>query len=254
MAISVIIGTYNSSKHLRKVIDQVKDYDEVIVCDTGSNDDTVSIAREEGCALVVADSEEGEEFNVHTKALRSAKNDWILYLHGDELATQELREYLYKFTENPGEIHGLFIPQRHFLMHKEDTNYYPDFQLRFFHREGTAWNEGRDSLPSVYGRTGRIPANKKKLAIINIPGSINDKIGNLEENIGCSVTEGRNVPLVEIFGTTVGVFLKEYVMKGKLKYGTTGYIDSVNKAMKEYFRLAKLHENFCKDRIIRKFK
>ena len=42
--ISVVINTYNAEKHLRKVLDSLKDFDEVLICDMESTDSTLSIA------------------------------------------------------------------------------------------------------------------------------------------------------------------------------------------------------------------
>lgn len=43
--ISVVINTYNAEKHLQRVLDSVKAFDEVLVCDMESTDDTISIAQ-----------------------------------------------------------------------------------------------------------------------------------------------------------------------------------------------------------------
>lgn len=45
MGVSVVISTYNSSKNLQKTLDSVKCFDEIIVCDMESTDNTVEIAR-----------------------------------------------------------------------------------------------------------------------------------------------------------------------------------------------------------------
>ena len=50
--ISVVINTYNARQHLRQVLESVKDFDEVVVCDMESTDDTCDIAREYGCRIV----------------------------------------------------------------------------------------------------------------------------------------------------------------------------------------------------------
>ena len=50
--ISVVINTYNARQHLQKVLESVKGFDEVVVCDMESTDDTVAIAREYGCKVV----------------------------------------------------------------------------------------------------------------------------------------------------------------------------------------------------------
>lgn len=52
MKISVIINTCNASKHLQEVINSVKGFDEVLVCDMESTDNTVEIALENGCRVV----------------------------------------------------------------------------------------------------------------------------------------------------------------------------------------------------------
>ena len=253
MAISVLIGTYNSAQYLRKVLEYVKDYDEVLVYDMGSTDESVNIAREAGCRVIHTGIDTADSSHSHNDAIRSANNEWILFLRPYELAPRDLKDYLYDFIGHADGINGLFIPRRKYIMDKADYNAYPDFHLRFFHRDGTIWTEGRNELPSVCGRTGRIPAQKKNLAIIHIPTSVNDRIGNLEDNFG-QFAEKKRVSLMQILKATAGTFLTEFVIKGKFRHGTAGYIDSVNASMKEYFILAKSHEKFVMDEIYDRLK
>ncbi|MDE5585053.1 MAG: glycosyltransferase [Muribaculaceae bacterium] len=254
MAITVLIGTFNSAKYIRKAIDCVRDYDEILIYDKGSTDDTVEIARQEGCKVIYTDGDDTDGYSAHNHAINKAKNEWILFLRPDELAPRELKKYLDEFIKNPGDTHGLFIPRRNFLMNKEDTNHYPDFQLRFFLRGGTIWNDDEAELPSVYGRTDRIPAHYRKFAIIRLPGSINDSIGHLEYSCQTQLDDPRKIPLMEILSTTMGTFMREYILKGKFKYGTIGYIDAVNTTMKQYFSLAKRHEKYAMEEINEKLK
>lgn len=254
MAITVIIGTYNSAKYIHKAIELVKDYDEVLVFDKGSTDNTVEIAQEKGVGVIHATTDDSEGASAHNHAIRQAKNDWILFLRPGELAPHELKSHLEEFLKDPRDTHGLFIPRRNFLMNKEDFNNYPDFQLRFFHRGGTVWNDDEAELPSVYGRTDRLPAHNRKLALIHLPSSINDAIGHLEYFAYEADTYPRKVSLMEILTTTMGTFMKEYLLKGKFRYGTIGYIDAVNTTMKDYFILAKRHEKHVMKEINEKLK
>ena len=50
--ISVVINTYNAEKHLQAVIDAVKGFDEVLICDMESIDSTLEIAQKNGCRIV----------------------------------------------------------------------------------------------------------------------------------------------------------------------------------------------------------
>lgn len=254
MAITVIIGTYNSARYLRKALQAVSDYDEVLVFDKGSTDETVRIATDEGYEVIHTGAPEPGGEQAHNNAIQRARNEWILFLRPGELAPRELKKALDDFIKDPRDTHGLFIPRRNYLMNKEDLNNYPDFQLRFFHRGGTVWNDDEAEIPSVYGRTDRLPAHNRKLALIHIPGSINETVGNLELHCPDADTPPRKVPLMEILTTTIATFMKEYVLKGKFRYGTIGYVDAVNTTMKDYFSLARCHEKHVMKEINEKLK
>lgn len=50
--ISVVVNTYNAEQHLKKVLESVKDFDEIVICDMESTDHTLDIAKEYGCKIV----------------------------------------------------------------------------------------------------------------------------------------------------------------------------------------------------------
>ena len=49
--ISVVINTYNAEKHLQQVLDSVKGFDEVLICDMQSTDSTLAIAKQNDCRI-----------------------------------------------------------------------------------------------------------------------------------------------------------------------------------------------------------
>lgn len=79
--ISVLIRTYNSEKTLENVIKGIglKANDELIIVDSGSNDNTISIAKSYGAVIRIAPP----PFN-YSKSLnigfRTAENPWVLVL------------------------------------------------------------------------------------------------------------------------------------------------------------------------------
>ena len=50
--ISVVINTYNAERDLAQVLEAVKNFDEVLICDMESTDKTLDIARKYGCRIV----------------------------------------------------------------------------------------------------------------------------------------------------------------------------------------------------------
>lgn len=85
MGISVVINTYNEAKNLQECLDSVKGFDEIVVCDMESTDETVEIARRNGCKTIIFPK------GSHTiceparnTAIQSASNPWVLVLDADE--------------------------------------------------------------------------------------------------------------------------------------------------------------------------
>ena len=56
--ISVVINTYNAEEKLTQVLDTVKDFDEIVICDMESTDSTLDIARKYNCKIVTFPKEE----------------------------------------------------------------------------------------------------------------------------------------------------------------------------------------------------
>ena len=130
--ISVVINTYNAEQHLAAVLESVKDFDEVLICDMESTDTTLDIARQYGCRIITF---ERKQYNIvepaREYAIHEAKHEWVLVVDADELVTPELKDYLYQHIENHG-ADGLFIPRKNYFMGRFLHCHYPDHILRFF--------------------------------------------------------------------------------------------------------------------------
>ena len=76
--ISVVINTYNAEQHLAAVLESVKDFDEVLICDMESTDTTLDIARQYGCRIITF---ERKQYNIvepaREYAIHEAKHEWV---------------------------------------------------------------------------------------------------------------------------------------------------------------------------------
>lgn len=152
--ISVVINTYNASQHLEKVLQSVRDFDEIVVCDMESTDDTREIAARYGCKIVTfpkANHKSAEP--ARTFAIQSASSEWVLVVDADELVTPELRRVLYKVVKAPDGPAGYYIPRQNMFLGMFVRDFHFDYQLRFFIREGTEWPL-RPHLPEGPGPGG----------------------------------------------------------------------------------------------------
>jgi glycosyltransferase involved in cell wall biosynthesis len=147
---SVGILTFNSAPTLRRALESVGEFDDIVVCDGGSTDSTLDIAREFGASVIL----QGGEFKhqdgrlkdfagVRNQMLAAAKHDWFLYIDSDETASPGLVEDIRKITQKntaTGEPLVYKIPYG-ILMDGKEIKYsssFPGYQTRFFNKQSGA--------------------------------------------------------------------------------------------------------------------
>jgi glycosyltransferase, group 2 family protein len=252
MSISVIINTYNSARHLEKVIDSVKDFDEIIVCDMESTDDTVDIARRKGAHVITFPKgnhtccEPARNF-----AIEHASSDWVFVVDADELVPHALRRYLYRYTTGKNPADGLYIPRRNYILDRFRSAKYPDYQMRFFRADVVEWPPYVHSNPKIDGTVSKIPSNKRELALIHIPHSIDVQIRRLDAYTTAEVEKDpdRKISLLGLTLKPLGQFLSSYVLKGGFRYGIPGFIAASHDAVYLFYREAKIYESQVKSKM-----
>ena len=244
--ISVVINTYNAEKHLEKVLISAKDFDEIVICDMESTDDTVRIAQKYGCKIVsfpkkdYVSAEPARNF-----AIQSATHPWVLVIDADEIVTNELREYLYTRIKDGNCPAGLYIPRKNYIMNRFLKNSYPDSQLRFFKKEGADWPPFVHTFPKVDGETEKIPASRMELALIHISDTIYDQLFKLNQYTENEIIKraGQKVSVLKMFAKCTLRFLKNYILRGGFCLGTTGLVQAINSTNYKFYTLAKIWEN-----------
>ena len=244
--ISVVINTYNAAKYLGEVIDSVKDFDEVLVCDMESTDATVSIAQARGCRVVTIPKgqlsivEPVRDFSIH-----QAAHPWVLVVDADELVTPSLRDYLYRHIEGAEPADGVMIPRKNRLMGRFMHGYYPDYNLRFFRKDVTTWPAHIHAQPQVKGSIDRIPRRAKHLAIDHLDDrSMQERIAkiNLYTDYDVQKRLNRHYSVMAFFYRPLLRFLKSYVLKGGFRDGVPGLIFAWLEAVQQFAILAKHYE------------
>ena len=246
MKISVIINTYNAEKHLREVLESVKGFDEIIVCDMESTDRTLKIAQEYSCRIITFPKgsynivEPARDF-----AIQHASYPWILVVDADEIVTQELKEYLYKQIELPDCPAGIYIPRKNYFMGKFMHCHYPDHILRFFKKEKTIWPPIIHISPVVQGRLYHIPPRHKELAFIHLA---NDNVADIVRKTNQYTHNELEKKKNKKYGAIAFLyrpffrFFKAYILKGGIRDGKAGFIKACLEGYYQFVMLAKIAE------------
>jgi len=124
--LSVCMIVKDAQGTLYRCLDSVKPIaDEIIICDTGSTDHTIEIAREYTDHVYEIPWE--DDFSVaRNRSIEKASGDWILWLDADEhlVGAEQLAKYLRDNMYN-----GYVIRQHH---HAVDADFKPDVPVRLF--------------------------------------------------------------------------------------------------------------------------
>ena len=248
--ISVVINTYNASEHLEKVLLAVKDFDEVVVCDMESTDDTRAIAERHGCRIVTfpkADHKSAEP--ARTFAIQSATNKWVLVVDADEIVTPELRDVLYKKIEATDGPAGFYIPRKNMFMHMFVRDFHYDYQLRFFIREGTVWPPYVHTFPSVQGRVEKLKAGKNACLLHLMDETMHEYMDKMNQYTDNEVEKKRDrgYGLGALLWRPGWRFFKKYVMDGGFRMGTRGLIRAMMAAVYQFVLIAKIMEQRYRD-------
>jgi glycosyltransferase involved in cell wall biosynthesis len=116
----------NAQGTLYRCLDSIRPIaDEIIICDTGSTDHTVAIAREY-TDQVHSIPWEDDFAAARNRSIEHASGDWILWLDADEylLGAENLAKYL-----RDNMYQGYVIRQHH---HALDAQFKPDVPVRLF--------------------------------------------------------------------------------------------------------------------------
>ena len=245
--ISVIINTYNAEQHLHKVLDSVKDFDEVVVCDMESTDHTLDIAKEYGCKIVTFPKENHTCCEpARTFAIQSASSKWAFVVDADEIVTPELRKELYQIIKNPDCAAGYYIPRQNMFMSMFVRDFHYDYQLRFLLREGTEWPPYIHSLPKVSGRVEKLKARKEARLLHLMDETMHEYIDKMNVYTD-NETNKKQYGTMALFWRPVWRFFKSYVMDGSFRMGTRGLIRSLMAAQYQFILVSKIIEKRYRD-------
>lgn len=136
--LAVLILTFNEEKNITDCMNSVKFADEIILVDSGSEDNTKNIAESLG-AKVVFHKMTGFA-DQRNFALEQTCAEWVLYLDADERITSEAGNEIREIV-NGGKPYGYQIKRMNIVFGKmlKYGGHAPDYSLRLYPRTAIRW-------------------------------------------------------------------------------------------------------------------
>ena len=140
LPISVVIITLNEESNIKRCLDSVRLFDEIIIVDSGSTDQTIDIAEKHGAKVI---RHEWLGFGPQKQyAVNQASHDWVLSLDADEYLSSDLIEDVQNARlDDPSSAFA--INRRSFFLGKEVkySGWSPDWVIRLFNRNNACFTD-----------------------------------------------------------------------------------------------------------------
>jgi glycosyltransferase involved in cell wall biosynthesis len=241
--VSVAIVARNESARIGACLDSVAWADEVIVLDSGSEDDTREICRARG-AKVLEQSWEGYSAQKNFAA-GEARHPWILSLDADEVVSAPLRERILAVLAADGPADGYRLPRKNIFFGKwlRHGDHWPDHQIRLF-RKGRGRFNGKPVHESVEvdGVVAELTEPLEHYSYDNIEDFFARQLRYAALAAGELHSKGRSPGAGDFLFRPLWRFMKGYVLKSGWRDGREGFIASAGYAYYVFMRTAFLWE------------
>lgn len=239
--LSVIIIAKNESANIRDCIASVCWADEIVLVDSGSTDDTVSIARAMGAK--VYEHTDWPGFGPQkNRALDYATNEWVLSVDSDERVTPQLQAEIASVLQNPQadgyEISRLSSFCGRFMHH---SGWSPDYVLRLFRRDKGRFSDAlvHESV-QLQGSVAQLKQNLLHYSYLDFDDVLN-KLNNYSGAAAVMLDRrGKQGGLRQAIIHGLWAFFRTYILRAGFLDGREGFMLAVMNAENSYYRYIKL--------------
>ena len=240
--ISVAIITKNEERNIKEALESVRDFDDIIVVDSFSEDLTAEICRTYTSRVY---RHEWQGFSRQKqRAVDYSKNEWVLILDADERVTPGLKLEMVRVISE-GEYSGFFIPRKNFFLGKwiRHSGWWPDNTLRLFKKE-EAYVEPREVHEKVIV-SGPVSYLRNPLLHYTYR-TIGDYIKKMETYSSLSAEEIKRKSILlsglKLLINPFLVFIKMYILRLGFMDGARGFMLAVLYAVQTFLKYAKALE------------
>ncbi len=155
--LTAIVLTHNEAGQIADCIKTLRFADRIIIFDSFSSDETVSIAQANGADIL---QHEFENYAAQRNAALDAVNemtDWVLFVDADERITDVLAAEIREKMLHPGYA-GWRLPRHNYIFGilTKGAGWYPDYQTRLLRVGQAQYDRGRPvhEVVKLYGDEG----------------------------------------------------------------------------------------------------
>lgn len=244
--LSVVMISKNVADVIGECLDSVQWADEIIVLDSGSQDDTCRIATERG-AKVFVNSEWPGFGKQRQLAQQYATGDYIFMIDSDERVTPELKTSIQTVLQQPEEQYVVYnCARRNLFMGRfmKHSGWYPDKVTRLYAREHYQYNDNlvHESLETQGATVKTLQGDLLHLTCRDLMEFQQKQLKYATEWAKERHQQGKKVSFGSILSHTVGAFFKTWLLRMGFLDGKQGLILAFVNAQYTFNKYASLWE------------
>ena len=246
LPISVFIIAKNEADRIGITINSVKEWvDEVIVVDSGSQDDTVAISASLGARVVFNEWRGYGAQKIHGESL--CRNLWVMNIDADEEISPQLRDEigrLFERGEPPCAAYRMLRTEL-YNFHDQPSMWAPASDwVRLYRKDQAGYKDSpvHDSVVVRQGKLGHLKGRMYHRSFRSYRHHV-DKVNiNSSAQAAELFRKGRNPSWLVLLLTPPLAFFKSLILRREIVNGIDGVMISYMFAFQRFIRLAKARE------------
>lgn len=254
LPLSIFIITKNEADRLPKTLESIKDLsDDVVVVDSGSTDETVTVAEKSGARVVFNPWKGYGPQKCFAETL--CKHHWLLNLDADEALSTELAWEIRELFANgaPTEAACYALDIRMVLPHESRPRLFAANNVvkRLYDKRRAGFKDS-PVHDSVVVREGQVARLKHPVLHRSFRG-LTHEVEKINRYTSMQAEDfrkkGKRPFALRLLTEPITAFLKAYFLRRYFAYGVEGFTQSIVYAFSRTLRLAKAREGFLAKRV-----
>ena len=223
--VTALITTYNEEKNIEKCIKSVSWADEILVIDSFSTDNTVSICKKLGAKVL--QREYNYAANQKNWAIPQATHPWIVLLDADEITESSLEKEIKSILKTRPKFTAYWIQRRNYFLGKKVRfcGWQNDHVVRFFHRDFHIYENKMVHEEIIQTRPFGILKSK---IIHNTTSDLKAYTQKIERYAHFAAQEfmrkSKRITIFDLYIKPAFKFLNSYIIRGGIFDGKIGWI------------------------------
>lgn len=224
-AVSAVIIAKNAANDLPACLDSIRWVDEIVLVDSGSDDETIAIAESYG-AKVFQHTDWPGYGPQRQRAQKHASHEWIFMIDVDERVTPELRASIEALLEapDPDKVYCFDRVSDFFGRLIHSSGWYPDWVERLYHTAHFAYDDAQvhERVRCTESQKARLSGELLHYTTSSYDAFMKKSLRYAQDWSNERYQRGKRTSAPGVFVRSLGTFLVKYLLRRGFTEGTHG--------------------------------